>query len=50
MYGNQTGEFVCGYWGLEGLTHFGLRLFSYQSHFPPIKASGWYFCTLCGLL
>ena len=22
MYGNQSGEFVCGYWGLKGIEVF----------------------------
>ena len=25
MYGDQFGEFVCGYWGLKGLLSYHLR-------------------------
>ena len=33
MYGDQFGEFVCGYWGLKGYLHFSLLLSQFQPIF-----------------
>ena len=31
MYGDQFGEFVCGYWGLKGLCHAICYVFKKQN-------------------
>ena len=32
MYGDQFGEFVCGYWGLKGSFVFHSQSFEFHSH------------------
>ena len=38
MYGDQFGEFVCGYWGLKGYLHFSLLLSQFQPVFVSFVA------------
>ena len=45
MYGDQFGEFVCGYWGLKGLRQVIVRLpldFSRDTKTHPFKKHSFY--------